>query len=128
MTDVAAETGRKRVELVLDERTGRFLVDFWCFSADKLVVEFEVREQLFAEPGPMLYRDEHDDFTEDPEQAELYLDGAIRFDGCSNVDFKTDSSLKHFCDRGEAARIGALLARLYDLAAEMMPEHAESLR
>jgi hypothetical protein len=69
------------------------------------------------------------DYTEDFDEADAFLSGDIKWDGCSNWDFHTDEwdfhtdeCMAHFCGRSNAERVGRLLGALYDLAAEMMPD------
>jgi hypothetical protein len=118
---------KKRIEVVLDPIRSRFLVDMWLHE-NQLVVEFEVREQIWTDPPPFLYQDDDDQFTEDPEQSQIYISGAVKSDGCSNMTLNQDGCAQHFCDKREAVRLGELLGRIYDIAAEMMPGHAENLR
>lgn len=66
--------------------------------------------------------------TPDIDSADVYLSGSIKWDGCSNWHFDAqDDAMLHFCSRKEAGDIGELLRRLYDLAAEIIPEHRESI-
>lgn len=53
--------------------------------------------------------------TEDIENAEIYLEGTIKFDGCSNWDFKTDEELKHFCSVEKVEEFGELMRRTYNI-------------
>ncbi len=62
------------------------------------------------------------DFAESLEDAHVYLDGFVKWDGCSNWTFAGELCPPlHFCDKQEAVNIGELLARLYDWAAELIP-------
>lgn len=58
--------------------------------------------------------------TEDIEKAEVFLQGSIKWDGCSNLQFKDGDCLLHFCDKKDAMNVGVLMGRLYDLAHEMV--------
>jgi len=61
-------------------------------------------------------RDEACDIpTEDMEEAEVYLEGTIKFDRCSNWDFKTSEVLKHFCGVEEVEEFGELMRRTYNI-------------
>lgn len=74
----------------------------------------------YASPDPVASIDE----------AERFLDGSVKWDGCSNMSFdaiKNGVNL-HFCSRADAKAIGELLAACYDLAAEWMPQYEEDLR
>lgn len=58
-----------------------------------------------------------DDHVEDPDRAEAFWQGSIKWDGCSNWNLMTDGVMAHFCGREDAMSIGPLMGRLYDLAA-----------
>lgn len=61
-------------------------------------------------------------------EAEVFLSGSIKWDGCSNLRFDhQDRVMLHFCGKQEAMDIGILLGWLYELAAEMVPAFDESL-
>lgn len=60
--------------------------------------------------------------------AAVYLSGSIKWDGCSNLNFdEQDRVMLHFCSKTSATNIGVLLGRLYELAAELMPEQVDNL-
>lgn len=63
--------------------------------------------------------------TEDREEADVYLHGHIKWDGCANLHFdEQDRVMLHFCGLRGAKAAGTLLERLYELAGEAMPQHA----
>jgi hypothetical protein len=70
------------------------------------------------------------DVTEDREQAIVYLSGYTMWDGIVHVHFdaQEDLGMLSFSNRQDAARLAVLLDRLYDLAAEIMPEHATNMQ
>jgi hypothetical protein len=45
--------------------------------------------------------------------------GSIKWDGCSNWDFRTNECMAHFCGPKHATSIGRLMGKLYDLARTM---------
>jgi hypothetical protein len=53
--------------------------------------------------------------------------GSIKWDGCSNWHFPYSYYPLHFCTQGEVREFGELLSKLYDWAAELMPDHKENL-
>lgn len=78
---------------------------------------------VFADPQGhyirfMVYEGLGDDVPD-----EECLTGTIKWDGCSN--FQHGICL-HFCGRAMAKEFGELLQKLYDVAAELLPEHAEN--
>ena len=53
-------------------------------------------------------------------EAELYLDGNVRWDGCSNWHFdEQDRCCIHGCDRDDLTAIGEIMARCWDWAADL---------
>lgn len=60
-------------------------------------------------------------------EAAFYLRGSIKSDGCSNMSF-TDEVMLHFCGRKDLNNLNQLLLRLYDMAAEIMPDSKEDLQ
>lgn len=55
------------------------------------------------------------------EEAEVTVTGFVKWDGCSNWDFKTSECMMHFCEREQMVQLGELLGRLYDMTAELCP-------
>lgn len=55
--------------------------------------------------------------TENAVEADLLWHGTIKWDGCSNWDFHTTECMAHFCGMKDAVSIGALMARMYEIAA-----------
>lgn len=102
----------RRTEMVLGNNG--FLVDTWFSSQDRLVVHFEVREQVNDDPE-FLYSNANNEPVTDPNKAQIYISGHMKWDQCSNI-----SLPDHFCYREEVVRLGDLLGRIYDLAKEMI--------
>jgi hypothetical protein len=66
------------------------------------------------------------DPTSDWKEAIVFLDGSIKWDGCMNFCFPDQEHVMlHVCGRREAKDLGVLMDRLYDVAAQCMPEHAQ---
>ena len=62
------------------------------------------------------------DVTNDRDEAQVYLSGDIKWDGCGNLHFDVqDDCMLHFCGRAPVAQLAARLARLWDLAEELIP-------
>lgn len=55
-------------------------------------------------------------FLEDYAEAEIFLHGNIKWDGCSNWDFHSENIMVHFCGRKDATSLGRLMNHLYDIA------------
>jgi hypothetical protein len=58
--------------------------------------------------------------TTNLDEAEVFVEGSIKWDGCSNLTHGVDGRCIHSCSREEAMKIGALIGRLYDIARDMM--------
>jgi hypothetical protein len=55
-------------------------------------------------------------------EAERFLHGSIKWDGCSDWHFDIqDDCMMHFCDVQEAESLGQLLRLLYEIAADSIP-------
>lgn len=96
-------------------------------------VEFKVYSIIGHGRNKEIYLEKIDgecgDQVQKVEEAEVYLSGSIKFDGCSNMKFdEQDRVMLHFCGRKQAVDIGVLMDRLYSLAAELMPRYAEDLK
>lgn len=47
--------------------------------------------------------------------ASVYLSGGVKWDGCSNMQFDEQTRVMlHFCGKGNAVKIGELMAAVYD--------------
>ena len=70
------------------------------------------------------------DLVEDIKLAEVIACGSLKWDGCVNFILGEDDSeggYQHFCGKEHMEGFGKTLARLYDIANEMMPGHSEYL-
>lgn len=92
-------------------------------------VEFDVKhvagETLSPEPaGIVLYELAGAPSTAQTtvvfEDGEPFLNGDVKWDGCSNWNFHTDSIMAHFCGRDQAVGVGRLLDHLYKITEERL--------
>jgi hypothetical protein len=60
--------------------------------------------------------------TSDPAEAKAFVDGSIKWDGCSNWQIGKKDYCVHFCGVQMATSIGRLMERLYEIAAAEMPD------
>lgn len=61
------------------------------------------------------------DQTDGLENAQIYVSGEIKRDGCSNIRFDQQDRVRlHFCDQDDIENLGKFLSGLYELAAEIM--------
>jgi hypothetical protein len=89
-------------------------------------VEFRVYSVVqMVEPwqGPGFQRKDSDvsmDTVQHVEDAEVYIHGSVKWDGCSNWHFdEQDRVMLHFCGEDHATEIGELFKRLYAWAREL---------
>ena len=65
--------------------------------------------------------------TDNFEKAETFLEGTVKWDGCSNFEFSAQkNAMLHCCSKDDVVAIGTLLGRIYDCAARLIPEHKEN--
>jgi hypothetical protein len=56
------------------------------------------------------------------EEAEVFLHGSVKWDGCSNWYFdEQDRVMIHGCERDHLANIGEVMARCWDMTKELCP-------
>lgn len=55
-------------------------------------------------------------------KGELFVEGFIKWDGCSNWTFHTERCMHHHCDREGLEAIGDILAKCWEACAEIIPE------
>lgn len=90
-------------------------VDFKVYAIEGISESGEI---LFHRSGAPTYPDPVDSIID----AELYLHGSVKGDGCSNWYFdEQDSCMLHGCDRGGLVALGEVMARCWDWAAELIP-------
>ena len=59
------------------------------------------------------------------DDAEVYLRGDIKWDGCSNWSFDNGGTMLHFCGPENAVLIGEVFRRVYNIAKEMLDTKAD---
>lgn len=107
--------------------TGSVLYDDINYYVTYDVYEYRLEVTVytaFCYGGEVSYRNK-EDFghpTDDVSKAESFLNGHIKWDGCSNWSFHTDKCMAHFCERDELVAVGTLMSRLWDLAKEKVPK------
>lgn len=92
-------------------------------ALDFVVVEC-CGDQTGLDPGPLYVRnvDGSNEMTRDPADADVFLEGDIKWDGCSNWDFPgVADCMLHFCDLKQASGIGRLMQRMYEIASMRIP-------
>lgn len=90
-------------------------------------VDFKVYEvEGLESPNKPLFHKKDADTYPDPvesiDDAEVYLHGAVKWDGCSNWHFdEQDRVMLHACDRSKLLAFGDVMAKCWDWAKEIMP-------
>lgn len=86
-------------------------------------VDFKVYEIIGTNSSGNLYQRKDSsyspDIVESTEEAETYLEGSVKWDGCSNINF-FDNGYAHFCGMNEALRVGLVLQHIYMRCAEIL--------
>lgn len=107
-----------------------YLIFFAFAPNNDVVMDFEVVKIIGEQTAPVfgtLYETEDDFGTLDHTLAVTFLDGSIKWDGCSNWDFHTNECMAHFCGVRQATSIGRLMQRMYEITAESMPKFDNDL-
>lgn len=88
-------------------------------------VDFLVYEQhgIDTEDKVLYVNKETGDITSSPDEAEVYLSGFVKWDGCSNWEFNAqEECMLHFCDRDSLGYISKIMQKCYDITAEYCPK------
>lgn len=91
----------------------QFLVR-WRSWNDGYGVEFEVY-RCWGAPQDTFWDGELRSPEPDFENADLFLEGRVKWDGCVSLDARGCVGDWHFCDRESVAALGGLFPFLYDL-------------
>ena len=68
------------------------------------------------------------DWTDSVDDAELFMRGFVKWDGCSNWSFdSTQKCMYHACGRPGLTRIGEVMARCWDWTARTLPTWDKTL-
>jgi hypothetical protein len=91
-----------------------------CYKVYEVVGEHQDGSFVFhKEEG-----DIHPNVVQTIEDATPYLDGSVKWDGCSNWTVGYNDSrayLMHFCSREQLENLGKVMARCWDLTRELCP-------
>lgn len=61
------------------------------------------------------------DVVDRVEDAELFAEGGIKWDGCCEFELKTPNP-HHMCGRGDGERFGKMIVAIWDLAAKFLEQ------
>ena len=101
-------------------------------NSNSIVVDFEAYETKIYDdgngsPNKLTYFNEHgsEEYTHDVSKADIYVNGFIKWDGCSEVDFARNI---HSCGgRADLVRLGKLFEEIFSVAAIMIDSDGEYL-
>jgi hypothetical protein len=95
---------------------GNYLVFYQFLYSHKLVVDFvavQITGWSVADSTiPVCYEED----CEDPLLAEVFVEGFVKSDQCSNWTFNDKDCMLHLCDQASVLEVGTLLAAMYDIA------------
>ncbi len=63
------------------------------------------------------------DFVFDPHEAEPYVSGAVKWDGCVNYTVGTDAVMMHACGRRDLEKLSRVLVTIFERCGALMQEH-----
>ncbi len=63
------------------------------------------------------------DFVFDPHDAEPYVSGTVKWDGCVNYTVGTDSVMMHACGRRDLEKLSRVLVTVFERCGALMLEH-----
>jgi hypothetical protein len=94
---------------------GTYSVDFSVYAIEGIDSEGVTLWHLAGSPS-------YPDPTDSLDKAERYLNGAVKWDGCSDWHFdEQDRVMLHGCSRQNLVDLGDVMARCWDWAAELLP-------
>ena len=67
------------------------------------------------------------DHVEDPRQAERFVAGSVKWDGCSHVRFGDENAYIHMCGREAFKKLATVLPEIYERCGELMKERGVNL-
>jgi|HubBroStandDraft_2_1064218.scaffolds.fasta_scaffold141923_3 hypothetical protein len=80
------------------------------------------------ESGKPLFETDDANYSENLLEANVFLHGDIKWDGCSNWYFdEQDNVMLHFCGVKSASSLGRLMERMYDITAAKMSKFERDL-
>jgi hypothetical protein len=104
--------------LIAAESFGHYC-DFVCIEC---VADDGVADGVFVRPEYKKNGGRCLDFVSSWQEAEAFLHGTIRWNGCADLAFdQQERVMLHFCGRSDAAKVGKLLDKLYSLSAALIP-------
>ena len=67
----------------------------------------------------MFYENKLDELTSNLDEVLPFIKGEVRFDGCSNFEFRDQETMIHCCSREDLVNIGLILGECHDFAMEV---------
>lgn len=101
--------------------TVRYLLNEYGVAVDFFAAEITGREG--DSNKPLYWRkgaDSSSDHTDDFSQAERYVEGSVKWDGCSHVSFGDEYATLHVCGRADCDKLALILATIYERCGELI--------
>ncbi len=61
-----------------------------------------------------------------PLDADPYVDGSVKWDGCANYSVGTEGCMMHACERDHIAKLGRVLVAIYDRCGRFLTESGKA--
>jgi len=89
-------------------------------------VDYIIHDHFGIQDGKVLYTvDDVDDrypYTDDITKAEIFIEGNIKWDGCSNWNYVANADIMlHGCCKDDILRFGLILGECWDMMDELCP-------
>ena len=90
-------------------------------------LDFTAHQGIEQEDGSMWYSTDIEDGTAEFEKATRFIEGFIKWDGCSHCWFGDDEGYLHLCGAKDLASVGWVLHEMFRIASAEMPYFDSSI-
>ena len=99
------------------------LMFFVVATPDEYYVDFMIYDIDQDQDKVFVHDENYERIIDVTKDAEPYLHGSVKWDGCSNwwFDEQERGTMLHACTRGEPLRFGAVMTRCWDIAKILCP-------
>lgn len=105
-------------EIIIEDSDNIFYNDF--FIVEYEVYDYKIEFRIFEKDGIEYDTTSMIDLSLDV--GDLFIEGEVRWDGCSNWNFHTEECMHHQCERTGLICIGETLADCFDVAKKKCPD------
>src|SRR5579863_10552918 len=112
-------------KFLIEAKVEEYRVEFKCYKMCSAKNLNEETGEIFGIEYERRVNDEYDiilgERTENYKEAQVYLSGYVKWEGCSNFKFDVQDYIRlHFCSKEDAEGVGKLLGKLYNIAKELL--------